>query len=330
MSKKIDSKYHQVEPKTGIIVVNFGSPMKLKTKAIRSFLYRLLMDQRVVSLPRWLWWPILCGAILPFRPNKVKRDYAKIWLKNGSPLLVYHRDIVKKLRKNLVDCVVEEAYLYADPTIEDAWHSLKSQGVKEVVMLPLYPQYCSATTASVFDEWSTLMKRESFVPGLRFIQSYHDHPQYINILASNIKTFWQANGQSKHLVFSYHGIPQQKFKSGDPYYCYCHKTTRLVAEQLNLTEKQYSMAFQSRFGRAKWLTPYLNDHIKALSEEGISNLDVICPGFSIDCIETLHEIGVDYANEAKLYGVDLKLIPCFNHSDDAVDLYSNIIFPEIS
>ena len=327
---KQDSQYHNIKPKKGVIVVNFGSPEALTKKSIRLFLWRLLTDKRVVELPRIIWLPILCLIILPLRPRRLIHDYKRIWKKEGSPLLVDHHEITKKLQSCLKDVVVEEAHLYANPNLDMAWHKLKQAGVRDVLIFPLYPQYSSATTACVFDAWAKVMAKENFVPAVQIIQSYHDDQTYIDLLAKSVKAHWKASGQGDHLIFSFHGIPKQKFKAGDPYYCYCHKTMRLVAEKLKLDEKMYSLAFQSRFGKQEWLKPYLSDHIKSLITQGYKRIDVICPGFSIDCIETLHEIGCEYAEEAESLGGTLKLIPCLNNSSDSIGLYKKIILEKIS
>lgn len=328
MSK--ESQYHDQIPKQGVILVNFGSPELLTKKSIRIFLWRLLTDQRVVGLPKLFWWPILCLLILPFRPKRLIHDYKRIWTKEGSPLLADHREITKALRKSLKDYAVEEAHLYANPSLDSAWKNLKAQGVRDVIILPLYPQYSSATTACVFDAWAKVMAKENFVPGMRLIQSYHDDKNYIDLLAKQIKAYWKENGKPDHLIFSFHGIPKQKFKAGDPYYCYCHKTMRLVAEKLKLDKTFYSLAFQSRFGKQEWLKPYLSEHIKDLISKDNKQIHVICPGFSIDCIETLHEIGYEYAEEANALGGVLKLIPCLNKTNESIDLYKNIILNKIS
>ena len=330
MSNKETTVYHQPKKNTGVILANFGSPQALSKKAIRKFLWLLLTDQRVVSLPKLVWWPILLLFILPLRPRRLVDDYRKIWTKRGSPLLVYHNDIMKSLQKKLPNLEIVEAHLYAEPTMQAAWHHLKSKGIKDVVLFPFYPQYSSATTACVFDAWAKIMKKEPFVPGLKFIQSYHDDFDFINLLAKKIKLFWQKQGRGDHLIFSFHGIPKEKFKTGDPYYCYCHKTMRLVAETLKLDEKEYSLAFQSRFGKQEWLKPYLNEHIAALIGDKKKNIDVICPGFSMDCIETSHEIGYEYAEEAHALGGQLNLIPCLNNDSDSIELYKKIILKAIS
>lgn len=313
------------QAKKGIILINFGSPMTLTKSGIRTFLWRLLTDQRVVSLPRLLWWPILLGFILPFRPKRLIHDYERIWLEKGSPLLVYHDELTHALNAHLPEYEVTQAHLYADPSLKTAWQSLKKKGVRQVLLLPLYPQYASATTASVLDVWHKVMQKELFVPGFRFVASYHDDPMYIQALASSVRDHWQKTGKRSHLIFSYHGIPKEKFDQGDPYYCYCHKTTRLVAESLGLTETDYSMAFQSRFGKQTWLKPYLNEHIKSLIESGQRELTVICPGFSFDCIETTHEVGFEYQAEAQELGGHLSLVPCLNNSKEAFNLYQSII-----
>lgn len=310
--------------KKGYLLVNFGSPESLKYSSIAKFLYKLLSDVRVVSLSRLIWYPILFLIILPFRPFLSRKGYQSIWLKNGSPLLVYQDSLMNKMRASGMDCL-EYAMLYSRPSMETAWKNLKAKGVSDVVILPMYPQYSSATTASVFDNWSMIMQKEMFVPAMRFIQGYHDHPKYIEAITNSIKLHWKESKQKRFLIFSYHGIPQQKFDQGDPYYCFCHKTSRLVAESLKLDKSTYHMAFQSRFGKQVWLKPYLIELFKEKIKEGISQFDIICPGFSIDCVETLYEIGDEYQEEIHPLGGHINLIPCLNDSKQAIDLYKTLL-----
>jgi ferrochelatase len=318
---KNNSKYsHHTK---GVILVNFGSPDDLSYFSIRRFLKNLLLDQRVVSLPRIIWLPILYGFILSFRPLGLIKSYKAIWLNEKSPLAYYQDSLLKKLSIKNVE--FESAMIYSKPSLEEAWERLKAKGIRDVVIIPMYPQYCSATTGSVFDAWNLVMKKEKFIPGMKFLQSYHDHPLYITGLVNSIKTHWKHKGKGDHIIFSYHGIPKQQFDLGDPYYCYCHKTTRLVAECLNIPEKDYSMSFQSRFGKQVWLKPYLNEHIRDISALGCKKIDVLMPGFSMDCIETLYEVGVEYQEEASDLGCKLRIIPCLNDSEDAVKLYTALV-----
>lgn len=319
-----DPKYQ--DNKIGVIFVNFGSPESLNYISIRRFLKNLLLDRRVVSLTRLLWLPILYGFILPFRPLALMKSYKIIWKDGASPLLYYQASLIKQLKERCKeDIVVESAMIYSNPSLQTAWSSLKSQGVREVVLFPMYPQYCSATTASVFDHWKKVVAKETFMPGLRFIHSYHDDPHYIAQIANSIRQHWKKVGRPDHMIFSYHGIPQRLFKQGDPYFCYCSKTTRLVSESLSLKSSDYTMSFQSRFGKEAWLKPYLSDVIKDKSRAHCRTIDIIMPGFSIDCVETLYEVGVEYREEAAEKGCVLRVIPCLNDHTHSVDMYLSIL-----
>jgi len=319
-----DPKYQH--RKTGVIFVNFGSPESLDYFSIRRFLKHLLLDRRVVSLPRLIWLPILYGFILPFRPLGLLKSYKAIWKGETSPLLHYQASLINQLKERCKeDIIIESAMIYSNPSLKTAWTSLKAQGVRDVVLFPMYPQYCSATTASVFDQWQKLMVNEKFMPGLRFIHSYHDDPHYIKQIADSIREHWKKVGKPDHIIFSYHGIPQRLFKQGDPYFCYCSKTTRLVAESLSLKLSDYTMSFQSRFGKEAWLKPYLSEVIKDKASQQCKTIDVITPGFSIDCIETLYEVGVEYQEEAAEKGSVLRVIPCLNDHIYSVDMYRSIL-----
>ena len=277
----------------GIILVNLGTPHAPTARGVRDFLLPFLSDRRVVDVSRWLWWPLLHGLILPLRSRRVAKAYAQIWQPGGSPLLVTSRQQQQALQASLQaedrDELVELAMSYGKPSLAYAWQQLSSQGIAEVLLLPLYPQYSSTTTASVFDGWSQVMAREHRLPNLHFVSDYHDHPNYIAALSQSIRQHWQQSGQG-HLLFSFHGIPQRYAERGDPYALQCQATARLVVDQLGLSAGEWSLAFQSRFGREPWLQPYTDKMLQQLAHSGVKRLDVICPGFSADCLETLEEI----------------------------------------
>ena len=277
----------------GIILVNLGTPHAPTARGVRDFLLPFLSDRRVVDVSRWLWWPLLHGLILPLRSRRVAKAYAQIWQPGGSPLLVTSRQQQQALQASLQaedrDELVELAMSYGKPSLAYAWQQLSSQGIAEVLLLPLYPQYSSTTTASVFDGWSEVMAREHRLPNLHFVSDYHDHPNYIAALSQSIRQHWQQSGQG-HLLFSFHGIPQRYAERGDPYALQCQATARLVVDQLGLSAGEWSLAFQSRFGREPWLQPYTDKMLQQLAHSGVKRLDVICPGFSADCLETLEEI----------------------------------------
>ena len=277
----------------GIILVNLGTPHAPTARGVREFLLPFLSDRRVVDVSRWLWWPLLHGLILPLRSRRVAKAYAQIWQPGGSPLLVASRQQQQALQAGLQaegrDEAVELAMSYGEPSLTHAWQRLSQQGVTEVLLLPLYPQYSSTTTASVFDGWSQVMAREHRLPDLHFVSDYHDHPNYIAALSQSIRQHWQQSGQG-HLLFSFHGIPQRYAERGDPYALQCQATAQRVADQLGLSAGEWSLAFQSRFGREPWLQPYTDETLQQLARSGVNRLDVICPGFAADCLETLEEI----------------------------------------
>ncbi|PSJ47980.1 ferrochelatase [Zobellella endophytica] len=280
--------------KTGVLLVNLGTPTAPTAKAVKSFLSQFLHDHRVVDVPRMLWCPLLHGVILPFRSPKVARLYQSVWWPEGSPLMVISRRQQAALSEALdragIRMPVALGMSYGEPSMATAWEELKAAGVGRVIILPLYPQYSVSTTASVFDSWARLMKKERLVPAFRFIHDYHDHSGYIQALADSVRAHWELHGRGELLLLSYHGIPQRYQDEGDPYGLQCHRTSELVAAQLGLERHQWRTTFQSRFGREPWLQPYTDGTMQALPGEGIKRLDVICPAFSADCLETLEEI----------------------------------------
>ena len=309
----------------GIILVNLGTPSAATAEGVRDFLRPFLSDRRVVDLPRWLWWPLLHGVILPLRSRRVARAYARIWQAGGSPLLVTSRQQQQALQAALQaqgrDEPVALAMSYGEPSLTHAWQQLRSQGVTDVLLLPLYPQYSSTTTASVFDGWARLMAAEPRVPALRLLTDYHDHPAYIDALAQSIRQHWQQHPQPDHLLFSFHGIPERYAERGDPYALQCRQTAQRVADQLGLSSEQWSLAFQSRFGREPWLQPYTDETLAQLARSGVKRLDILCPGFAADCLETLEEI----AEEGQQIflaagGEEYRYIPALNDSAAHIQL----------
>lgn len=314
--------------KTGVLFVNLGSPASLKTSAVRAFLREFLWDKRVVNLPRPLWWLILNFVVLPFRPRKSAEAYHKIWHKDGSPLIVFTKALTEKVAAVFAntDVSVDYAMSYGHPHIADKLASFKAQQVDEIVIVPLYPQYSSTTTASVFDACAQEMMSWRHIHSLRFISDYHQHPLYIKAIADSIKTAWQSQGKGKLLLMSFHGLPAQLTEWGDPYFYQCQKTAQLIADELQLQPAQWQLVFQSRFGRAKWLQPYCVETLENLPQQGIKDIDVVCPGFAVDCLETLEEIAM--TNQEIFIaagGESYRYIPALNDSEAQVALLAALI-----
>lgn len=321
---------HHAAQKTAVLLVNLGTPDAPTPSALRRYLKQFLWDPRVVEIPRALWWLILNGIILNLRPAKSAAKYAQIWLKEGSPLRV-HTERQAKLLKGLLGqrghTKVEVAYAmrYGNPSIANVLDTLKKTGVERALILPLYPQYAASSTASVMDDVANWIKATRNPPELRFTKQYPDHPGYIAALANSVKEHWAANGRSERLVMSFHGLPQRSLALGDPYFCLCQKTGRLLAEALGLAKEDYLITFQSRFGKAKWLEPYTQATLEKLAREGVSRLDVICPGFVADCLETLEEIAME-CKEAFIAagGKTFFYIPCLNERADWIAALGDI------
>ena len=317
---------HQNRQKIGVLICNLGTPESYQTKDVRKFLRQFLSDGRVIEIPKIIWWFILNGIILTLRPSKSAKLYKSVWTKEGSPLLVFSKKLIEKLK--LVtndDCEVELAMRYGNPNMEEALLSLKSKNCRKLIVLPMFPQYSGTTTGSIFDEVTRILSKWRWVPSLNFINSYHDNDYYINALADSISTHLQKNTPQK-IIFTYHGIPKRNFDLGDPYQCYCQKTTRLVAEKLNLKEDEYMTTFQSRFGPAEWLKPYTSDTMEELPKKGIKNILVVAPAFSVDCLETIEEIDEEnkeiFLNSG---GQNFTYVPCLNDSDGHVNFLKQLI-----
>lgn len=289
---------HGRPPRLGVVLVNLGTPEAPTAAALRRYLAEFLSDPRVVEIPRLLWKAILHGIILRLRPKRSARIYAKVWTDQGSPLMTLSQSLTDKIAAELGErlsapIAVALAMRYGQPAIERVLNELQAQGAERLLVLPLYPQYSSATTGSVADAVFSTLSHWRWVPELRLLGAYHDHPGYIGALADSIRSHWDANGRGEKLLISFHGMPRATLEAGDPYYCHCHKTARLLAERLDLEDTRWEMAFQSRFGAAEWLKPYVAERLAALPGEGVHHLTVVCPGFACDCVETLDEIAME-------------------------------------
>jgi len=308
---------HGQAARTAILYCNLGTPDAPTPAAVRRYLGQFLSDHRVVEIPRLLWMLILHGIILRVRPAKSAAKYASIWTSEGSPLKVWTAKQALLLQGWLAsrqqDVLVRYAMTYGATSIASQLDALKALGVERVLVLTAYPQYSATTTASVFDAVYRWAASTRLVPELRFVNRYHDEPLYIDALVKRVRKHWLENGQGEQLVMSFHGVPHRTLQLGDPYHCECHKTARLLAEGLGLRKNQYKVTFQSRLGRAQWLEPYTEPTLIEMAKAGISSVDVICPGFTSDCLETLEEIGME-AREAFLHagGKVFQYVPCLN------------------
>jgi ferrochelatase len=284
------------DKKIGVLLVNLGSPAAPTVPAVRKFLKDFLWDKRVVNIPRPIWWMILHGFVLPFRPKKSLEAYAKIWDSHkGSPLTFLTHQLTDNISKKLESqgILVKCAMSYGEPSIPSQLRHFKEQGVTDFVVLPLYPQYSSTTSASVYDSLIKEFNTWWHLPNFRFISDYHQNPAYISALAESVQTAWRERPKNQMLVMSFHGLPAMLTKKGDPYFHQCHKTGQLLADKLGLKEHEWRLVFQSRFGKAEWLKPYCVEVLEQLPKEGVKSVDLICPGFTVDCLETLEEIAME-------------------------------------
>jgi ferrochelatase len=282
----------------GVLLVNSGTPRAPEPGAVRTFLARFLADPRVVQLPRALWLPLLYGVILPLRPRRVARKYRLIWSASGSPL----RELSERLRVELTHALaqrvlaplsVELGMLYSEPELSAALERLQAANVRRLLVLPLFPQRCSATTGAVYDQLSAILRHWRTLPDVRFVADYHDHPLYIEALRESIGSHWSAHGRTAHLLISFHGIPESYARGGDRYFEYFQATARLLADELLLREGEWSVSFQSRFGPREWLQPYTRTVLTAMPARGVRSVTLVCPGFAVDCLETLEEIDIE-------------------------------------
>jgi len=326
---------HGLPESLGVLVVNLGTPDEPSPAAVRRYLNQFLSDPRVVELPRILWWAILHGYILRTRPAASAKAYRKVWTEQGSPLLLHSADIASGMQEMLAARLsgginVELAMSYGSPSIDSALQKLFDQYVRRIVVLPLYPQYSGTTTGSVFEAVTSALARRRWVPELRFINHYHDAAGYIAALASSIRDFWDINGRGERLLMSFHGVPRRTLLAGDPYHCHCQKTARLVAAALDLEPGRWQLTFQSRVGREEWLRPYTDETLVEWGRAKVGDIDVVCPGFAADCLETLEEIEMQNAAAfAAAGGGALRYIPALNARDDHIDFLSRTVVKNV-
>ncbi|WP_031432377.1 ferrochelatase [Methylomarinum vadi] len=314
--------------KIGVLLVNLGSPDAPTTSRVRRFLREFLGDPRVVNLPRSLWWVILNFFVLPFRPRKSAHAYRQIWTDKGSPLTFYTRQLSDKLAEAIGsdEVRVDFAMRYGKPVLADKLKAFKAQLIDEIVILPLYPQYSSTTTASVYDAMDDEIRNWRHIPSLHFIGDYHANEAYISAVAESIRNYWQKHGRNDLLLMSFHGLPAKLTEWGDPYYHQCQRSAALIAERLALHDNQWKLVFQSRFGKAEWLKPYCIEVLRDLPKSGCKEVDVVCPGFAVDCLETLEEIAL--ANKEEFLaagGKSYRYIPALNDSDEHVDVLKELL-----
>jgi len=324
---------HESPDYTGILFCNLGTPEAPTTGAVRRFLREFLSDPRVVEIPRLIWWVILNVIILPFRPRHVAKAYASVWMEGGSPLLVISQQQRDALAVELkaqtgTDIPVALGMCYGMPSIPQAMAELREKGVRRLMVLPAYPQYSGTTTAAVFDIVSRELQGWRWIPELRMINDYHDDPRYIAALASSVRDFRekQTTPPGERLLMSFHGLPEAMLLAGDPYYCQCQATARLLAEKLGLADEQWAISFQSRLGKAKWLQPYTDKTLQEWGKAGVESVDVICPGFSADCLETLEEMAMQNRDVfVENGGKHYQYIPALNSDDAHIHLFAGLV-----
>lgn len=315
----------------GVLLVNLGTPDAPDTGAVRRYLAEFLWDPRVVEAPRWLWWFALHGFILRVRPPRVAKSYQTVWTEAGSPLLVISRQQAERLQTVLdsrcsAPVRVAMAMRYGNPSIESVLQSLRDTGVEKLLVLPMYPQYSATTTASVNDAVFAEMKRWRQVPEVRLIRDYHDDAGYLNALQLSIEAYWRQYGRADRLLMSFHGIPKRYCTAGDPYQEECLASGQLLAALLGLQEDEFAITFQSRFGREEWLKPYTDHTLKEWGERGIKSVQVVCPGFSADCLETLEEISEqDRDIFLSAGGENFSYIPALNASESHIDALAGLV-----
>jgi len=323
--------------KTAIVLMNLGTPAAPTAAAIRTYLREFLSDPRVVELPRALWYPILYGPILMLRPRRLAKAYAQIWSEYGdSPLRAISRQQVVALREKLEALaanspstpvpLVRLAMTYGEPNLRQVVDELREAGVEHTLILPLYPQYSATTTGAIYDQVAKLVGEQRDIFSMSVVKQYWDHPAYIETLAGSIESFWQQHGRSQRLLMSFHGIPQRNVELGDPYGPQCHATAEQLAKRLGLARDQWQISFQSRLGRAQWLQPYTSATLQQLGAQKLESVDVVCPAFAADCLETLEEIAVEnrhYFQQAG--GGEYRYIPCLNDSAAHIEMLAKIV-----
>lgn len=322
---------HGSESSAAVLLVNLGTPQAPTKREVRRYLAEFLADPRIIELPRWLWRLILHGVILRIRPARSAALYARIWTDEGSPLAIGTAAIGAQLQAELRaqrrgPIQVRHAMRYGEPAIGATLRELAASGARRIMIVPLFPQYSGTTSASVLDAVGVELKTWRWIPDLRFVADYHADPRYIEALARSVEAHWQRHGRAQRLILSYHGIPERYFRAGDPYFCQCQATARLLRERLDLTEDELMATFQSRVGRGKWLRPYTETVLSTLPTEGIKHVQVLCPGFAVDCLETLEEIAItNHARFLHAGGERFEYIPSLNASRDHVEALADLV-----
>jgi len=313
--------------KTGVLLINLGTPERPVCPGLRKYLGEFLMDPRVIEIPKLLRMILVKGIIINVRSHKSAATYREIWTEGGSPLLINSLNLGKKTADLLGnDFEVDVAMRYGKPSVADKIAELHEKGVRKIVAIPLYPQYSGSTNGSTFDAIGSALKKQRWVPSLNFVSDYYQRDSYIKAIAGSISVHWQEHGRNDKLIMSFHGVPQKYITRGDPYQSQCIETSKAVAKELNLNDDEWMLVFQSRFGAEEWLQPYCDQTLKALPAQGIKSVDMICPGFSADCLETLEEI----EGENKEYFIDAggekySYIPCLNDADSHAALMAEIV-----
>ncbi len=325
---------HAQSDKIGVLMINLGTPDAPTKQALKPYLKEFLSDPRVVEIPRFIWWCVLNGVILPLRSRRSAESYKGVWTEQGSPLLVNTENLTKAIQlrySEKEELIIDFAMRYGNPSVESKLQKMLAAGAKKVVILPLYPQYSATTTASTFDAVADVLRKTRLIPELRFVNQYVDSQKLIKGIADKIRAKWEEKGRADKLIFSYHGIPNRYWKNGDPYACQCHKTSRLLAEELGLEKDEYMTCFQSRFGKEEWVKPYLDHTLKMLPGQNIKSVEVVCPGFSADCLETLEEIAEEnHAYFIEAGGERFEYITCLNDEPAHVDALAEIIDQQIA
>jgi ferrochelatase len=316
--------------KTGVLLINLGTPQAPTRQEIRRYLAEFLSDPRVIEIPRYLWWPILHGLILRLRPGKLAPRYREIWMEEGSPLMVYSRrqadGVSRILAAHGVRAEVALGMRYGSPSVADAMAGLRRNGCERILVVPMYPQYAASTTATAVDAVTSHAARLRDQPELRFVKRFYEDAGYLQAVVGRIESYWRENGRPQKLIMSFHGLPRYSVELGDPYYQECLRTGRLLRERLGLMPEQALVTFQSRFGTARWLEPYTAPTLDALAREGVTEIDVVCPGFVADCLETLEEIQVecrDIFHQAG--GKRLRYIPAVNDDPAWIDALADLV-----
>ena len=321
---------HRTPERLGVLLVNLGTPAAPTPVAVRRYLSQFLSDPRVIDYPRWLWLPILHGVILRLRPRKSAHAYQQIWTPQGSPLLLHTQALAQALHTRLQSDLHSDAQLalgmsYGEPSIASALSQLRQANVRKLLVLPLYPQYSSSTTAAVFDAIARELNSWRWLPEMRFVNQYHDDTAYIAALAQSLLMHWQDH-ERNHLLLSFHGLPKRYLLEGDPYHCQCLKTARLLAERLQLKDDDWSVSFQSRVGREQWLSPYTDQTLLRYAQQGRKRVTLMCPGFAVDCLETLEEIAIRNCHDfLSAGGEQFDYVPALNADAGHVAVLSQLI-----